>query len=395
MNYTHKQTHNDVNKTEYEVTVPFIELKPFEEEAYKVLSKDVKIEGFRPGKAPKATIVAKLGTKLLNESIGRLLPQVAFDIIQKENMQPISTPDYEVTKISAEEGITFKFWFTNYPTVKLGDFSKIKVKKEEVKTTDEDIDSVVKSIVRSGVKPERIRELTKVTEGETAKEKIKDQKSKNKNAHSHDDHDHSHDGHDHHHDHDHGDHTHTHEDKGNFDFELNDALIAELGYEKEKTLKDVRESVKQRLTEMKQQQAEEKYMSEVVEEAIKLSKFDIPERFIKSEVEAAERDFANRLNELKLDRDLYLSTQGQTYEKKLKDWEEQAKKRVSADIVLINIAMQNDQLPLEEDIDNEINTIQDASVRSSYDTDSGRQYIRGVLTKQRGLNHLMEKVKNK
>lgn len=394
MNYTHKQTHNDVNKIEYEVTVAFDELKPFEEQAYNALSKSVKIEGFRPGKAPRQAIVARLGVKLINESVGRLLPAVAFDIIDKEKMQPVNTPDYDLVDLSPEKGVIFKFWFTNYPSVTLGDFSKIKVKKEDIKTTEEDVDTVVKSIVRSSVKPERIRELTKVTEIKPASEKAKDKKSKDKKAeedheghdHSHDDHDHSHEGHDHEHDH-------SHEDKGNFDFELNDALITELGYEKEQTLKDVQESVRKRLDEMKAQQAEEKYVGAVVEELIKLSKFEIPDRFIKSEVEATEKDFNNRLEDLKLEKELYLKTQGVTYEQKLKDWEEQARKRVSADIILINIAMQNDKLPTEEDIEKEIATIQDPSVRASYQTDNGRRYIRGVLTKQNGLHILLEKVK--
>lgn len=385
MNYTHKKTHHDVNKVEYEVTVDFKELKPFEEQAYKALSKNVKIEGFRPGKAPRQAIVARLGTTLINESVGRLLPAVAFDIIDTEKMQPVNTPEYDLIDLSVEKGIVFKFWFTNYPSVALGDFSKIKVKKEEIKTTEDDVDTVVKSIIRSSVKPERIRELTKVTEAKTATEKLKEKKAKGKKTEeNHEGHDHAEGEHDH---------SHDHEDKGNFDFELNDALITELGYEKEQTLKDVQESVKKRLEEMKSQQAEEKYVGAVVEELIKISKFEIPDRFIKSEVEAAEKDFNARLAELKLEKDLYLKTQGQTYEQKLKDWEEQARKRVSADIILINIAMQNDKLPTEEDIEKEIATIQDPAVRSSYQTENGRRYIRGVLTKQNGLNILLEKIK--
>ncbi len=372
MDYTFKKISEDKNKTEIEVKVDFKEFEKAKEKSLAILGKDVKIEGFRPGKAPQNLIEAKLGSKLVTESIGRLMLDVAYDIIEKEDFKPVKQPEYDLKKLDAKEGVIFSFIFTNYPKVELGDFSKIKAKREEVVVSEKDIEDVIKSVVKSGVKPERLKELTKVTEVKAAPHK----------------HDHAdHEGHDHDHTHDH-----KHDD---IDFELNDKVIEELGYEKEKTLDDVKEAVKERLKDLKKQQAEEKYTNAVVEEAIKLSKFDLPDVFIDPEVEHSEKHFTERLEDLKLDVNAYLATQGKKIEDLREDWKKQATERVSIDLVLINIAMQNDLMPSDEDIQAEIDLITDPSQKHQYDNDGGREYIRTVLARRKGLVKLMETVEAK
>src|SRR5690606_22344177 len=106
-------------------------------------------------------------------ALNRMLIKISYEILQKEEYKPVKQPNYNITKLDPEDGIEFTFSFTNYPQVKLGDFSKINIKKEEPKVTTEDIDSVIKSIIRSSVKPERIKELTTVTEKKSEDTKVK------------------------------------------------------------------------------------------------------------------------------------------------------------------------------------------------------------------------------
>lgn len=365
MKYTYKRTKHTTDVTEYEVTVDFSEFKKFQDLAFEKLAREVKIKGFRPGKAPKAKIEEKIGSDVLNEAIQQLLPEPAIEIIEKDNMRPVTRLDYSLDKLTEEDGVVYTFSFTNFPDVVLGDFSKLKVKKDEVETTQEDLDMVIKSIVRSSVKPEVLRKFEKnpaaskgkdteeVKEGEEAKEQVVE------------------------------------------DFELSDELIKELGYEKEKTLDEVRVSVKEKLEEMKQQQIDEKYVNDIVAEAVKVSKFEIPKSFLEKEVENFEADFNARLKDLQLDAETYLQTQGATLEEKRKEWEKQAKEKIQNDILLINVALKHDIMPGKADVEAELKAMEDPNMRADYDSDNGRELIRTVLTRRRGLNKLMELVEGK
>ncbi len=397
MKYDYKNTLDTVDKKEYEVTLEYSELDTFIEISYKILAADVKIQGFRPGKAPRDLIESKLGAKLVTDALGRLLPTATYEIIEKEKDRPVEAPAYDLKEMDKEKGIKYSFSFVNYPTIKVGDIKKIKVEKKEAEITEDDIESVIKNVVRSSLSIEKIKELTKVKEESatssqpTAKNK-KAKESKEEQAHAHDEHDHNHD----HSDHDHT-HQHSHEEKPveAVDFELNDALIQELKYEKEKTLEEVKKSVKAKLTEMKKQQVEDEYANKIVDEVVKISDVKVPKLFLTREVENTENQFSERLKELKLDVETYLQTQGSNLEQKRKEWEEQAKKRIAIDLLLINIADQNGGVAKDEEIENEISAIEDPKVRNQYESKNAREYIRTVMTRQKGLKKLLEMVEAK
>lgn len=361
MKYEAKELKNTVDIVEVEVTVDYSELDRVQEEVYKELAKDVKIEGFRPGKAPRKKIEAKLGSKLLTESVGRILPIAAWEVIKDKDYKPTSSPEYSLKKVSDGDGIVFTFNFVNYPEIKLGDFSKIKVKKSEANVTKKDIDSVIRSIVRSSLKPEEIKKLADIKEVKKSKSDSNKKKSKEND-----------------------------ENEIPEDFQLNDKIVEALKYEGEKTLKDLRASVENKLKEMKADQVEKEYNSKVLEEAIQLSKFEIPKSFIEREVKGAEAQFVERLKELKLEPDTYLKTQGSSLEKKRKEWEEDAKRKIGVDLVLIALANEHGVVAKDKDIDAEIEAIEDAAVKAQYDNTNAREYVRTVITRQRGMLRLLE-----
>ncbi len=363
MKYQYKQTEKTADNYEFEVTMPFEELNTYIDEAFAKLANDVKLDGFRPGKGPKAAIQAKLGSKPIMEAITKAMPEIAVEIVTKEDSKPVNTLSYEVLKLDPSDGIVFKFSFVNFPEVKLGDFKKIKVTKPEIKIEKDEIDMVIKNIIRSSIKPERIKELTatkerKLNKKETKKTKIEKNDKENK------------------------------KDTKSEDFELNDALIKELGYEKEKTVDAVRKSVQQKLKDLKQDQAEQEYLSNLLKEAIKVSKMDIPNYFVEREVKATETSFTERLNELKLDPETYFASQGTTLESKRKEWEKEATDKVSADILLITIANEHKVVASDEDIDRELAAIADPNIQKQYESANAREYVRTVITKQRGMEKL-------
>ncbi len=364
--YSFKKNKDTKDLTEYEVTIEYKSFLLEKDNVFESLASEVVIPGFRPGKGPKDAIEANLGSKLLNKAISSLLPRVTYDIIVSEGLNPVTNPEYDILDLDSQKGIVYKFTFTNYPEIKLGDYSKITVKKEDPKVTDKEVEEVIKNVVRTSLPAEEISTLRE-PQGDNKTSKTKDPKN-SKEAEG---------------------------QKQVQDFDLTDELVAKLGYEKEKTLKDVKESVFKKLTELKAQQVEDDYANKVVEEAVKLTKIDLPSVFVEREVHNMEHSFIDRIKELNLDVDTYLSTQGSTLEDKKKEWTKDATNRIIADMTLLTIAKENNVLPTDKDVEDEIKKIENDSMRATYQTEDGKDYVRTVMTKQRGLSKLLEILENK
>ena len=131
------------NKNELEVTVK-IEGKEWEDaldKAFVEANKKAKIDGFRPGKAPKEVFIKKYGKESLFKDAADLVLNDAYKKMIDENkdVEIVAQPSVALKSID-EKYIEFVFTLTKKPEVKLGKYKKLGVKKEEVKVTKEDID---------------------------------------------------------------------------------------------------------------------------------------------------------------------------------------------------------------------------------------------------------------
>ena len=110
------------------------------EKAYKKISSKVKVVGFRPGKAPKDLVVKKYGEDaLFLDAADICLEQAYMDMIEEnKDLQIVATPEISLKSISAE-GVEFTFKLTLKPTVKLGKYKGLNVKKDKVEVTKEEI----------------------------------------------------------------------------------------------------------------------------------------------------------------------------------------------------------------------------------------------------------------
>lgn len=378
MKYIHKIVSRETDETKIEITIDYSEFKKTKDEAFQYLASEVRIPGFRPGKGPKEAIEKQLGTKLLDETIKRLLPIPAVEILEKEDIKPITRVNYDLQDLSADKGVTYIISFAEYPEVKLGDLSKIKVQKDAISVKVEDIDAVIKNLVRSSLPLDTLKKYKSKTKDSGSAKKVaakgkssgkkenKENKSKDQKP--------------------------AELTKDNIEFDLSDDLIKELKYEKEQTLEEMRNKVKERLIEIKERQAEEDYMNNLLLEAVKSSEVNIPKPLIDNEVHMMEHDFEDRLKELKLDKNVFLTTQNTTLEKKKEEWKETAKNKIKTELVLYKIASEHELDVDEAAIDAEINSIKDEKVRDSYQTSDARSYLRSMLTKRKAIDKLQEVV---
>lgn len=120
------------------VEVPFEELKPDFDRAYKSLAQQVKLPGFRPGKAPSRLIEARVGRgNVLQQVVNDALPARYSEAIGAADINPIGRPDIEVTKIEDGETLEFTAEVDVRPRIELPDYSQIAVTVDPIVVEDE------------------------------------------------------------------------------------------------------------------------------------------------------------------------------------------------------------------------------------------------------------------
>jgi trigger factor len=100
-----------------------------------------KIEGFRPGRAPRGLVEARLGPAALREEVVEtIVPQVMRQVLEDESIDPIDNPDVEVLELERGRPARLKATVSVMPQVTLGDASSLAVSSPSIEVTDEMVD---------------------------------------------------------------------------------------------------------------------------------------------------------------------------------------------------------------------------------------------------------------
>ena len=122
------------NQVELSIEVEEKEYQSFLEKTAEQMSKDAKIQGFRPGKAPYDIVKKKFGEmKIFEQALDSILTNFYFEAVTKEKLEPISHPKVDIEKMAIGNPLIFKATVNLIPSIKLCDLEKIKVKKQKLK----------------------------------------------------------------------------------------------------------------------------------------------------------------------------------------------------------------------------------------------------------------------
>ncbi len=132
------------NKLEYTVKIEGKEWEEAIDKAFVEANKKAKIDGFRPGKAPKEVFIKKYGEESLWLDAADHVLQSAYTkmLDEHKDLELVAQPDVAIKAIS-KEYVEFNFILITKPEVKLNKYKKLGVKKEEVKVTKEEIDKAI------------------------------------------------------------------------------------------------------------------------------------------------------------------------------------------------------------------------------------------------------------
>ena len=137
----------------FEVTVE--EFKEHTSHALEHMKHHVKVDGFRPGKAPASMVEDKIKPEvLLMEAGDHAVQHVYTDYIKANKLEPVGNPEVSIVKIAQGSPFVFKAIITVLPEVELPDYKTISktVKGKEISVTDEEVQESINYLQKTRAK---------------------------------------------------------------------------------------------------------------------------------------------------------------------------------------------------------------------------------------------------
>ena len=338
------------------------------DKAFKKANQKAKIDGFRPGKAPREIFEKKYGKEsLYMDAVDNILQEKYMSVIEDSKLEPVIQPKVDIKKVD-ENGVELLFIITTKPEVNIKKYKDLDVKKEEVTVTDEEAKAKIAELQKQFA--EIVIKEGKIEEGDTAVidfegflNDVAFEGGKGENYPL-----------------EIGSHTFIpgfeeqlvgmsqNEEKDiNVSFpedypseelkgqavvfkvkvrevktktlpELNEEFFLDLGMEDVKTEKELVEKMKEEIKKEKEYNAENKYVDALLEEIAKNTEVDIPLEFIENEIERMFHQFSDNVKMQGLTVEQYCSFLQTTEEKIKEQMKEEATKRVTYRLILEEIS---------------------------------------------------------
>lgn len=380
-------------KVEIKVTLDAKDLAAARAQAIEHLAKDLKVQGFRKGKAPASMVEKNLSPNdIASETIDLAVRTTMPTAFNQEKIMPLAIEKVSVSKYVPDESAEYTAAADILPEVKLGDYKKLKAKMGKTEASEKDVQEIVDNIVNAYAEKKAVKK-----KAENGDEVIidfvgkKDGKAFPGGSAK--------------------DHHLTlgsgqfipgfeegivgHEAGDKFDLELtfpkdypekslagqktvfevllkqvnevvkpkeDDELAKKCG--DFRTMKDLRADIKKNLETQNMHREKEKYQDALVKELVEKSKVAAPEILIQDQLRFIKDDVSRNAAGYGMTFEQYLERAGQ----KLEDWEKEARKlaedRVKASLVL-QILAQNEKIAVsEEEVEAKVNELKDVYQKS-------------------------------
>ena len=122
------------------VEVPFDELKPSLDKAYREVGKQVRIPGFRPGRVPPPVIDRRVGRDVvLSQAVNDAIPDLYAKAVTDSDVYALGQPEVEITSIDDGKELTFTVEVDIRPKFELPDFATLAVTVDDTVVTPDDV----------------------------------------------------------------------------------------------------------------------------------------------------------------------------------------------------------------------------------------------------------------
>jgi len=330
-----------LDNSEIEITVelPETDFMAYWPKAIKTLTPEVKIDGFRPGKAPEKIVIDHVGEdKILVEMADLAIRDLYSQIIKEHKLDPIGQPTVSLTKLAKNNPLGFTLKTAVMPTITLPDYKKIAktiIDKDttKIEVTDLEVDQVIKEIQKEKAeKPKQPDEKLVLPE-------------------------------------------------------LTDDWVKTFGDFKSVT--DFKAKIKENLLAEKKHKATEKRHLEIMAEIGKQANLDLPPILIEQEKHRMLAELQNQIEQMGLKFDDYLKHLKKTEEELKTGFTSDAQKRVEFGLLIQTIAEQEKLYPEAKEIEAEVQVVKNKLPDGDkVEPERIKAYVKNVLTTNKVLNFL-------
>lgn len=110
----------------------------------KKLAREVKIDGFRPGKVPANVVKKMYGERVRNEVAGDLIQSTYFEALQQQELVPAGHPN--IVPSGEGEGFEYTAEFEVYPEVCLTAVNDLEITRPTASVTDADVEKMIEKL---------------------------------------------------------------------------------------------------------------------------------------------------------------------------------------------------------------------------------------------------------
>jgi trigger factor len=129
------------------VEVPFTELQPDFDTAFKQMAKQIRMPGFRPGKVPVKLLEARVDKQAMFEQvIGDAVPARYSEAVTSSEVKPLGQPEIDITKKEYGEDLTFTAEVDVRPEIELPDLEGLKITVDPIEVSDDEVDTELQNL---------------------------------------------------------------------------------------------------------------------------------------------------------------------------------------------------------------------------------------------------------
>ena len=142
----------DPTRVKISVEVPYAELKPSVDEAYKTIGAQVTVPGFRKGKVPARIIDQRIGRPaVIQEAVNNGLDDFYRNAVEEHDLKPMGQPEVEISEVPGLDGtedgeLGFTVEVDVRPEVELPAYDTINIEVDPIEVTDADVDAELEQL---------------------------------------------------------------------------------------------------------------------------------------------------------------------------------------------------------------------------------------------------------
>lgn len=160
-----KITRTDVTPTQIKLLISAteVEMTPIKEGVVARLAKDVKLPGFRDGKAPAGLVEKNIDQNILqNDFLDEAMTQLYAKATQEEGIRPVTRPEVAIKKFAPFTELEFEVTTSIVGKITLPDYKKINIPKDKVSVTAKDVTEIIESLKSRMAEKKEVKRAAKL-----------------------------------------------------------------------------------------------------------------------------------------------------------------------------------------------------------------------------------------